>query len=208
MVRWVEAVLRQPSMAGGSATSLLTQRVNMADGWLVDDDSGEISRPEAFRGKKAEAGWFPDEAVVMARFGIIGACNAFPIGHATDVLGPGTMRSGGNESTWSCEYVRTDSTGSRRSVAVSFSGWGQFSALSRNEARERFAANQLPRGGQPRPNLADAAYFTSGPGADCSTLAALKASEIIQVTACGKGAGNPPDSALLDRILRRILGLQ
>jgi hypothetical protein len=55
------------------------------------------------------------------------------------------------------------------------------------------------------PGLADAAYSANGPNPDCTTVAALKVSEIVQATACG-GFGRLEDIALVRSLLEGVLG--
>jgi hypothetical protein len=193
---WIEGVLSR-SVSDSRNAMLNPPRET---GWLVDDSTGEIAPAEAFRGGKAQSSWLPNAAAAFELKALAGACKSASSSVAVQLLG--TTARLVSETVNNCHYS-ADSGESRDLFLAIASADNPSLALARVRSAER-------RPGIAVSSIGDAAFFSTFDLRDqrCGSIVAVRLVSVATVSLCGPGFGTSGDTAALNPIARRLLGMR
>lgn len=185
---WTEAVILRRLSTTASLISL-----GGADGWVVDDSTGEVGPTRALAGRTSLSSWVPDARTAFGLRQLQGMCAQVPLSAAISLLGSGTRLA--DEDASVCHFVHQDP---QRDLWVSASSHASDSAAVA-WLRQAQRATSLA-------GLGDAANLMLQAKTRCSTIGAARSTWTFYVSACGDGFGVPSDSARLRPISRQVLG--
>ena len=198
MREWTEAVIE--SRVGPTAVLGVAPlaRLRPADGWLLDDSTKVGAVAPLFSGLSSNASWVPNAAVAQELRVLAGLCAAVPLATARDILGADTRVSVDEVST--CRYT-TGTPGRDLWVTTNRLPTTSAAAAQLEQARQA-AAGHLMSG------LGGAAFVVADSGRKCGTLGTAYLTRTFFVALCGEGFGTARDSATLQPLAQRIVGVR